>query len=84
MDKIDQKIRWEIGDGFYLEPVGSECIKLVDLPDGVSITIEAIEINDFIDALKRAKSHFRAEELAAAERDRLARWGVAKTPAEAE
>lgn len=72
--------RWYIQEGFYLETAGAEVVSLVYEPDATSILIATDEFDDMIDALKRARAHYKVLEAKEAERKKLACWGKARTP----
>jgi tRNA threonylcarbamoyladenosine modification (KEOPS) complex Cgi121 subunit len=72
---------WHIREGFKIKECGTDFLAL-DLEDTGEIIIFHIdEVDNIIDALRRAKSHFAAKEIKEAELEALARWGKAKIPA---
>ena len=73
---------WHIQEGFYLQKRVSS-VESFSLNRGDdSIIFHADEIDDLIDALKRAKSQIQQEEAFEAEVVALKRWGNEKTPME--
>lgn len=63
----------------------NETLSLINESDDDAMTVMTVpfhydEIDEIIDALKRAKSHNAAQETAETDKAKLAQWGQAKTP----
>lgn len=70
---------WHIHEGFNIKECGIDLLAL-QRKDQETIIFHIDEVDDIINALKRVKSRFSAEEDQEAEIEAFVRWGKTKTP----